>query len=222
MHLTKFVRRFRRAFYNLAVHLRVAPYRRQWLNTAADWDTDYASGKLDAYANLSDIGRYGILIGLLKAFPRKPRVLDVGCGVGLLPARLGADALSEYVGIDPSIVAVEEGRSRDFPKTSFVVGELPTPDMGKFDVIVLNEMIYYVDDIPRLLESVRYHLVQDGWLLTSVLRHPGAIALDRQLGAEFREVEALMVSRETKPKNAWRVVCHTHRASSAKKGHEGG
>lgn len=210
-HLTRIIRSVRRKIYDLSVHAGLAPYKRQWRNTAADWDRDYLSGRLDAYADLSDRGRYGVLGEFIRAFPRKPRILDIGCGVGLLLGRIGSDACLEYVGVDPSRVAVEKAQARGVENARFLVGNAPTPDLGRFDVIVMNEVVYYIEDLPRMLDIVRRHLVEDGWLTTSILRHPGAIALDRTLASKFEEHEAFLVKR-AKTANAWRVACYHPRS----------
>jgi 2-polyprenyl-3-methyl-5-hydroxy-6-metoxy-1,4-benzoquinol methylase len=77
-----------------------------------------------------------------------------------------------------------------------------------FDIIVLNEVIYYIEDRIALLENLRSHLAPDGRLITSILRHPGAVALDREIASVFDQVDAFVVKRQLAPRNAWRVAAY--------------
>jgi 2-polyprenyl-3-methyl-5-hydroxy-6-metoxy-1,4-benzoquinol methylase len=206
--------RFHRRLYDLAVRAGLAEYKMLWPMTANDWDVRYADGRLDFYGHPRDSARYGALIGMIREFPRKPRVLDVGCGVGFLRAKIGDDAIDSFVGIDPSAVAIDRAQERGFANSSFYVGELPTPEMGQFDIIVLNEVIYYVTDRPAMLEKLQAQVAPDGLVLTSILRHPGATALDRELATLLNEVDAVVIQRDVEPKNAWRVAAYGLRKKS--------
>lgn len=201
-------RRVHRLAYGWGVRLGMVRYSPPWVLAPSDWDNSYASGSLDFYASLREQARYGVLTGYIRSFPRKPRILDIGSGVGVLRSRIPDETVSGYVGIDPSAVAVSEGQSKGFANSTFQVGERPTPDLGLFDLIVLNEMLYYVRDLEGLMASLRPHLAPDGWVLTSTLRHPGDVALDRSVARHFKEIDSVVVARDCAPKNAWRLACY--------------
>ena len=105
--LAGFWRHLYRFRYDLAVRMGLSKYRLFWDQEADDWDRDYASGELDFYGSFWEHGRYSVLVGLIRAFPRKPRILDLGSGVGVLRARIPDATITGYVGIDPSRIAVE-------------------------------------------------------------------------------------------------------------------
>ena len=96
------------------------------------------------------------------------RVLDLGCGPGVLTPYL-AKAADHVVGLDFSENAIATARRRcaDLPNVSFIVGDLISfaPDQ-KFDVItgrmILHEIMH--EDTPRLLRSLDTMLADGGFL----------------------------------------------------------
>lgn len=201
--------RIHRRVYDLAVRLRLCPYRRLWVVPAAVWDQEYAAGKLDHYGELGQQDRLHVVIGMMRATHRQPRVLDIGCGVGILRSRIHPDYLDEYVGVDISAVAVETAKAQRFPKSRFIVGELPAPSDGLFDVIMLTDMMCYVEDLPALLEKLKPFLAQGGRLITLQYSHPGDVALHRDVARAYREIDCVTVKRDIAPKHAWRVAAYT-------------
>jgi 2-polyprenyl-3-methyl-5-hydroxy-6-metoxy-1,4-benzoquinol methylase len=197
----------RRRVNDLGVRAGVLPYRRRWVLEAADWDREYERGVLDYYGDLRELARYSVLIGYLRARGGAPSVLDVGCGVGLLRERLPAEAVGRFVGTDPSEVAIQRAREAH-PGDEFAVTDMPGAALGPFDVVVCNEMLYYAEDLDALLARLHDLLVPGGWLLSSIVRHPGDVTLHRALDARFTQRDAVVVQSQTGPGNAWRLSCH--------------
>jgi 2-polyprenyl-6-hydroxyphenyl methylase/3-demethylubiquinone-9 3-methyltransferase len=191
----------------------VSKYHRLWDQPAEDWDRDYASGELDFYGSFREQGRYSVLVGFVQAFPRKPRVLDLGSGVGVLRARIPDAAIAGYVGLDPSAVAVDLGNKQKFPMSAFQIGDRPMPGMGLFDIIILNEMIYYVEDVEGLLDHLEGYMAEDGWIVSSMFQHPGDVALRRTLAVRLTEFESLTIRRES-PRKAWRLACYAKKPAA--------
>jgi 2-polyprenyl-3-methyl-5-hydroxy-6-metoxy-1,4-benzoquinol methylase len=192
---------------DLGVRAGVVPYSRRWVLSADDWDREYARGVLDYYGELRELARYSVLTGYIRARGGRPSILDVGCGVGLLRERLRDDEVGRFVGTDPSEVAIERAREAH-PGDEFVVTELPDPALGPFDVIVCNEMLYYAEDLDALLARLHELLAPGGWLLSSIVRHPGDVTLHRALDARFTQRDAVVVQSQSGPGNAWRLACH--------------
>ncbi|HEX2121924.1 MAG TPA: class I SAM-dependent methyltransferase [Thermoanaerobaculia bacterium] len=73
-------------------------------------------------------------------------VLDVGCGEGAWRAHLRSfRPRIEYLGLDSSEYAVSRyGRSRNIRRATF--GELPSLDLGTFDLVVCSDVLHYVAD----------------------------------------------------------------------------
>jgi magnesium-protoporphyrin O-methyltransferase len=87
------------------------------------------------------------------------RILDAGCGTGLMTAELaarGADVVA--VDISPSLIGIAERRlSEDLaPRVTFCAGDMLSPDLGKFDhVMAMDSLIYYdQDDIRRAVDGL--------------------------------------------------------------------
>jgi ubiquinone/menaquinone biosynthesis C-methylase UbiE len=98
------------------------------------------------------------------------RVLDLGCGNGLTPQKLGLDSSWEIVGLDIDFAAVSQAHRR-FPQRTFVRSEgarLPFP-AASFDQVISNVALPYMD-IPRTLEEIWRVLLPGGRVLASL--HP--------------------------------------------------
>ena len=107
----------------------------------------------------------------LDALPQERFVsgLEVGCSIGVLTARL-ASRCNELLALDVSEQALDQARNRcrDFPHVQFEKGQVPQdwPD-GRFDLIVLSEVLYYLDkdDLDRLATRACLSLVPGGTVL---------------------------------------------------------
>ncbi len=129
----------------------------------------------------------------LEKEPDKPfkglKVLDIGCGVGLLcepMVHLGADV----TGIDASeknihIAALHAKQSGLAIQYQAISGEDLAKTATRFDVILNMEVLEHVADIASFLKSCRTLLKKDGCMLFSTInRTPKAYAL-AILGAEY-------------------------------------
>jgi SAM-dependent methyltransferase len=197
--------RIRRKVYDLGVRAGVFEYRQLWHVSPAHWDASYSDGRLDYYGQFWQQDRLQVLIGMIRAFPRKPRVLDIGCGSGTLRARIHDDYLAEYAGLDISKVAIEAARAQHFPKSRFIVGETPGPEDGPFDIIALTDMIYYVEDRPTLFDALKARMAPDGWLINIVYHHPGHTGLLREMDEHFTLIDGVTLKRNVAPKHAWNI-----------------
>lgn len=124
--------------------------------------------------------------------PKNLRVLDVGCGGGLMcepMARLGA----KVTGIDADAVAIEVAKNHaagmglviDYQNTA---AEKLADNKTRFDIILALEIIEHVDNPPAFVQSLRQLLAPGGLLILSTLnRTPasfagGIILAERVLG----------------------------------------
>lgn len=124
-----------------------------------EWDV-YADGWDDnedvrcyaalAFAGLSD---YVSLEGA--------RVLDFGCGTGLLTEKLSPVAAS-VVAIDPSTKMIETLRQKELPNVDMINGylgpeliELEPSLQVPFDLIVASSVCAFVPDFPQTLELLK-------------------------------------------------------------------
>ncbi len=105
------------------------------------------------------------------------RVLDAGCGTGLLAVeavRRGAEVIA--VDISPNLIRIGQERLPDgFPeeRLTFAVGDLADPDWGTFDyVVAMDSLIHYT--LPDALEVVAgwAERTRHGMLFTFAPRTP--------------------------------------------------
>ena len=87
------------------------------------------------------------------------RVLDAGCGTGLMTADLaarGADVVA--VDISPQLIGIAQARLSDDHKkrVRFASGDMLSPDHGRFDyVMAMDSLIYYTSpDIAKALDTL--------------------------------------------------------------------
>jgi SAM-dependent methyltransferase len=98
---------------------------------------------------------------------RYPAALEVGCSIGVLTKLLSPRCVS-LLAVDSSPTAVEAAKSVSAPNVVFRVANLPAEfPKGKFDLIVLSEILYYFDksDLARVAQSCIDSISQDGQIV---------------------------------------------------------
>ena len=181
--------------------------------SVARWDRAYESGQLDYFGALPEQARYSVIAGLLEALEVRGRVLDAGCGQGILARRCAHLPFSGWTGVDLSERAIEQARRavRD-PRCRFLVEDLLAAEARwmaePHEVAVLNEVLYMCDDPERLLGRVLESLSGEGWLILSNWRHRGERALWRTVERRARIVESVLVRSSSNPigPRGWRVA----------------
>lgn len=102
--------------------------------------------------------------------PPRPSVLEVGCADGRRLLRLDALVPGRYVGVEPSVSAVEHG-SATWPKLDLRVGSadaLPVVD-EQFDAVILGFFLYVCDRalLPRIVSEAD-RVLADGGILAII------------------------------------------------------
>jgi 2-polyprenyl-3-methyl-5-hydroxy-6-metoxy-1,4-benzoquinol methylase len=164
--------------------------------SVASWEQDYETGRWDYLGGIDQLARYSLLAGYVEALDGAT-ILDVGCGVGLLRARLEHLDFERYVGIDPVAAAIERARERAETRSEYLVADVFDPGLGEFDVVICNEVLYALPDPGRQLDRIRDLLRPGGHVLTSSIRHPGDVGLERLLRARFDVVDAVEIANRT-------------------------
>ena len=100
-----------------------------------------------------------IMLSRLPADLKGARVLDAGCGTGLMTAELaarGADVVA--VDISPQLIGIAEARlTEDLrPRVTFAAGDMTCTSHGRFDfVMAMDSLIYYrTPDIATALRKL--------------------------------------------------------------------
>jgi len=164
------------------------------------WNTAYDNGQLDYFSDLSERGRYSVLIGYLHYLqendwsnPESPHsgdILDVGCGSGLLYERSRNIEFSTWTGVDLSEVAIEKAnqisKSHKDSRAHFICEDMLSTDTrwekNSYDTIVVNEVLNMCADPNQMLERLSQSLRPNGTIIISAWRHLG----DRRLWIYIR------------------------------------
>lgn len=192
----------------------VLPHRPETWSVEA-WTGAYTGGGVAFYGGLTELARYSLLAGYIRFWPPEAdvqswRVLDVGCGTGILRRYLDDVPFTEYVGVDLSPAAVATAEARGFPRSRFVVGDAAEIELGQFDVVVLNEVLYYVPEPRAFLESMRRRLTSSGIVLVSMWRHPGDRSLWRVVDTDLNLVDRVEARNRANQMNTrgWTVAAY--------------
>jgi trans-aconitate methyltransferase len=112
--------------------------------------------------------KYALTLAVLP-LARYRRAFEPGCSIGVLTRSL-AGRCDAVVGMDASADALEAAADRVPPNVELVQGVVPQdwPE-GTFDLVVLSEVAYYLDDadLDRLVERVTASLEPRGHLTPS-------------------------------------------------------
>jgi amino acid adenylation domain-containing protein len=107
------------------------------------------------------------------------RVLEIGCGQGLVGLRVAQEA-DEYVGVDASDIAISQlrhiAKRYDGRLTAIVSDALSWVNdvEGEFDTIVLNSVVQYFPSkkyLMKVLESARLRLAPGGTIFVGDVKH---------------------------------------------------
>lgn len=193
------VLRMKRSLTSLAVNLMpYFPLPEEWYRKllVADSEKRYATGRWDYQREVAESHRYSLIIGCCDYFKSPDRrVLDVGCGDGILQQRL---AYKEYVGVDMNAEAIARASQREDGRTHFhckPAGEF-VPE-GPFDVIVFNESLYYIGNPLGVLAHYRKFLADDGVIVICMFQTNLARKIWNRIDdTDLVELTAVKVSNE--------------------------
>jgi trans-aconitate 2-methyltransferase len=109
---------------------------------------------------------------LVALITRRPpgRVVDLGCGTGLLTAALHRElGAAETLGVDSSLAMLERARTLEVSGLRFVRGDINEwePD-APVDVVFSNAALQWLPDHPRLFKRLAGMLVPGGELAVQV------------------------------------------------------
>lgn len=134
-----------------------------------DWDDQFRRGHWDYLLQPNQISRLSVVAGYCDFFARGGSILEVGCGNGGLPQRLGAANYSKYTGIDISSVAVELASANANEKNRFICTDAMTYSPSeKYDVIAFNECLNYFDDPLWIIQRYNAFLTYRGVFVVSM------------------------------------------------------
>ena len=139
------------------------------VQSAQTWEAQYAAGRWDFLAELSELARFSILAGYICHLKPGAAVLDTGCGQGVLLRRLPRSCYSRYVGIDVSGSAIRVAQRQQSERSTFLAADCEDYSPAEqFDVIVFNEVLCCLRDPLRTVERYARSLNPGGLVLVSM------------------------------------------------------
>lgn len=155
---------------------KVTAFFQRKLSQQHRFDQQYTAHKWDGLRTAAEEGRYKILAGYIQKYTPGGRILDLGCGEGILLEKLSTDHFSQYTGVDFSKVAIDNANKENHPKATFIVGDLNNLDItGVYDVIIYNESLYYLSDPLGAVQKLFPHLSATGIFLFSIVDKHGKV-----------------------------------------------
>ena len=135
------------------------------------WNEEYISGTWDYLSQSDEAGRYAVIIGYIRRYAPKGGILDLGCGAGELWNWLTEEERKRYLGVDISSEAIKLAR-RKRPE-SFCEGDVGTfKPKQKYDIIVLNEVLYYIPNPLQVINDCFENLTESGTIIISMFIYP--------------------------------------------------
>lgn len=163
----------------------------------AAWNRGYESGEWDYLAGAQELGRYSVIASLCRHFAPRGRVLDVGCGSGLLAPWLLDAGVSRYLGVDLSEVAIEQARRTHPDRAEFAVADASTfVSAQKFDAIVFNELLYYLEKPEADVLRFSRVLAPGGVIIVSMWHHTDGLRTWDRLRPHFDELDRVQVTHD--------------------------
>lgn len=145
------------------------------------WNDEYQNSGWDWLSDVGQTPHNYVIAGYCIRLRPRPAILDVGCGEGVLHGILGRLGYQRYVGIDLSAAAIERVASKSDDSTRFLVSEAESFTTNeRFDIVVLNEVLYYFADPMQVLSHLSMHLAPEGLFVVSMCQAGVRDALSKQ------------------------------------------
>lgn len=166
--------------------------------TSSEWEKAYAGGIWDRIGKVDQLSRYSIIAGYCHYFKPSARILDLGCGEGWQAERLDKSRYKEYLGVDISNEAISRARRLEDENTGFCCASLDDLHVDKkYDVVIFNEILYYLDDPLTTLARFMDGLASEGIMIVSMYHAGVTKQLWAAIESEYKVVdEAGMRNRE--------------------------
>lgn len=174
--------------------------------SAADWDASFARGDWAFLADRSESARLALVAHFVRiASPADAAIVDIGCGEGLLAEAIAHLPHRSYLGVDLSAVAIERASARASARELFKVADAATfTPVRPVDVIVLNEVLYYLEDIEGVVRRLIGALSPGGALVVSIYDKPKTRRLWREIARAAETVNSVSLSNAAGTR--WRIA----------------
>jgi len=176
------------------------------------FNLQYAKHLWEGLRSIEDLPRYSVITGYTQFFypAGNARILDLGCGEGVLQERLVPVGYAYYLGVDISDVAIENVRKKETANTRFATGNLDRPAIeGLYDVAIYNESIYYLKNPVAAVRALFANIAPGGLFIISCYNRKGKEHTD--LWARLSEVLDLLDSTKVINRNGDSWTIHVYK-----------
>lgn len=136
-------------------------------------EAEYRDGIWDYLAGDEELPRFGVVAAYCGRYAQGGDLLELGCGEGLLAARLAPGAVGRFVGVDMAETPIARARALEVPGATFVTADAATYEPeGTFTVIVFHEMLEYLADPAATVRRYERWLAPGGVFVVSQYRSP--------------------------------------------------
>ena len=153
---------------------------------AEKWDEEYRSGNWDYLGGVQEVPRYSVVAGYVGYFNDRSRILEIGCGTAILLRYIRHLDFTHYRGVDISGAAIEIASKLVDDRINFAVScGSSYNDGSQYDIVVMNEALYYFDDCIKVLEHYRAQLRPNGRIIISMVVGPQSIRHWKAIEARY-------------------------------------
>ena len=146
---------------------KVLGYRPQNVTVDA-WDREYSGGEWKYLETIGSLAGQVSILGYCQ-FLGPASILDVGCGAGLLAAKLKVLPFQSFLGIDISPAAIAQAKSLEDDRTAFAVCAADDFHADtRFDVVIFNQCMNYMTDPAATLAHFAKVLAPAGRMIVSM------------------------------------------------------
>jgi len=133
------------------------------------WNYQYNLGRWEGLGDLHELARFSVIVGYAQHLKPNGKILEIGAGEGYLQQRFNKTQYNLYYSTDVSDIAIANAKKYEDEKTKFIVADMNTyvPDQ-KFDIIIINEAIYYGISVDKVLNRFNPYLEEGGTFIVSI------------------------------------------------------
>jgi predicted TPR repeat methyltransferase len=142
-------------------------HKLKWFKKKISWNYKYSIGKWNFMGK--EQLRYNSIIELIKSCEiQNLKILDLGCGYGSLNHYLKKIEYEFCLGIDLSSNAISKAKKGNYKNSSFIVADIHQfKTEEKFDIIIFNEVLYYLDNQMEIVKKYSNYLSSKGYFIFS-------------------------------------------------------
>jgi 2-polyprenyl-3-methyl-5-hydroxy-6-metoxy-1,4-benzoquinol methylase len=159
------------------------------------WDAQHQTGKWSYLDQLSELAHYSVIVGYCQYFNPHARILDVGCGHGVLQQRLNILPYQHYTGIDISPSAIDKARQYSNHNTEFLATDASCfSSQNNYDIIIFNESLYCFNDCLKILDHYQQLLAPEGTFIVSMHVQPVSLAHWEKIDRHYQVQDSVKLS----------------------------